>query len=84
MARREDHERRRREDALRDIERAGEQSETIGSSALKRSADRARDHFAGADADPADRIEVWGRRIGRTLGLIFFVALAYYLFVTYL
>lgn len=74
---------RRREQALRDLDRVQEQSETIGSSALKRSAERARDHVMGADADPDDRIEVWGRRIGRSAGLLFALALVYYLLVTY-
>jgi hypothetical protein len=30
-----------------------------------------------------DRIELWGRRIGRGLSLIGFVALAVYLYLTY-
>jgi hypothetical protein len=34
------------------------------------------DHFAARDADPADRIEVLGTRIGRLLGLFGFVVLA--------
>ena len=33
-------------------------------------------HFAARDADPADRIEVVGMRIGRILGLVAFVVLA--------
>lgn len=32
-------------------------------------------HFGGADADPADRMDVWGTRIGRGLGLLAFVGL---------
>ncbi|WP_182087246.1 hypothetical protein [Aureimonas sp. ME7] len=35
-----------------------------------------RRHFWGADADPADRMEVWGMRIGRLAGLLAFVVLA--------
>ncbi len=36
----------------------------------------ARRHFWAGDADPADRIEVWGTRIGRLAGLAAFVVLA--------
>jgi hypothetical protein len=36
----------------------------------------ARRHFLGGDADPADRAEVWGMRIGRGAGLAVFVVLA--------
>ncbi|MCA3611946.1 MAG: hypothetical protein IOC55_06000 [Methylobacterium sp.] len=56
-----------------------EDSSTLLSSSLARAAD----HFAGQDAlkqnaEPADRIEIWARRIGRALSLIAFVALAWY------
>ncbi|KQT52610.1 hypothetical protein ASG54_10880 [Aureimonas sp. Leaf460] len=36
-------------------------------------------HFAARDADPADPIEVLGTRIGRLLGLVGFVTLAFVL-----
>jgi hypothetical protein len=36
-------------------------------------------HFLGRDADPADRVEVWGTRIGRGLGLVGFVVMAVWL-----
>lgn len=78
-----DEERRKQsQDAL---ERAARESETIGSSALARSARRLTDHFAARDAaetaegggvDPA---ELWGRRIGRALSLLGVVALTYWL-----
>ncbi len=45
--------------------RVERESGTFASSALGRAAD----HFAGKDAPPEDRIEVWGRRIGRVLAL---------------
>ena len=44
---------------------------------------RPRDYFAAADAAGDDSIEVWGRRIGRVLSAIAFLALAVYLYVTY-
>jgi hypothetical protein len=67
------------------LERVARDSETIGSSALARSARRVSDHFAGKDAignaegggtDPA---ELWGRRIGRALSLLGVIALTYWL-----
>ena len=68
-------------DSLRD-------SDTVGSSALARTAKRASDHFAGKDAVAADgsvdRIELWGRRIGRALSLAGLIALAIYFYFTYL
>ncbi|MEZ5841353.1 MAG: hypothetical protein R3D02_13310 [Hyphomicrobiales bacterium] len=77
-----DKDRERRRTALRDIERAVEQSETIAGSTIGRMADNARRHLAAEDADPDDAIEVWGRRVGRTIGLIVFVVLAVYLVLT--
>lgn len=62
------------------LERVERDSETIGTSSLARTANRARDHFGGADADRNDRVEVWGRRIGRALSLAAFVGLAIWLF----
>lgn len=44
---------------------------------------RSREHFAAADTQGDDPIEKWGRRIGRTLSAIAFLALAVYLYVTY-
>lgn len=41
---------------------------------------RARDHMSGVDADENDRIEVWGTRIGRWLGLLLLVYLIWWLF----
>jgi hypothetical protein len=57
--------------------------DTFASSALARTARRAGDHFAGRDAEEGDRVELWGRRIGRVLSLIGLVVLAVYLYVTY-
>ena len=41
--------------------------------------ERTGDHFAGRDAPDGDRIELWGRRIGRTLSLVLFVGLVFWL-----
>ncbi len=39
---------------------------------------RAGDHFGAKDTDPADATERWATRIGRSLSLVAFVALAWY------
>ena len=79
---RDDERQKESRDAL---ERVRRDSETIGSSALARSARRVADHFAGRDAvgdaegggtDPA---ELWGRRIGRALSLLGVILLTYWL-----
>jgi cytochrome c-type biogenesis protein CcmH/NrfG len=58
------------------------EGDTFASSVLARTARRAGDHFAAKDAGE-DRIEVWGRRIGRSLSLAGLIALAVYLYFTY-
>lgn len=75
-----------RREALATLKSLGD-TDTFATSALARTARRAGDHFAGRDAMAADgsvdRIELWGRRIGRGLSLAGFVALAIYLYLTY-
>ncbi len=52
--------------------------------AISAMAKRTASHFSGHDgATERDPIELWGKRIGRTLSLIGFVALAIYLYATY-
>jgi hypothetical protein len=75
---------RRSEEALAGVVR---DSEAIGTSAFTRMArhtgERLEAHFGAGDADPQDRTEVWGRRIGRTLGLLFAIFLLVHLVRTY-
>ena len=71
-----------RREALRTLDTLSEH-DTFATSALARTARRAADHFAAKDAAGEDRIEVWGRRIGRGLSLAGLLALAIYLYVTY-
>ena len=66
-------------EARRILDRVNTDTESFGTSSLARSALRARDHFAGADADPDDPIEVWGRRIGRIAALGAVVVLLWWL-----
>ena len=80
-----------RREALRTLDSLRD-SDTFATSALARTARRAADHFAARDAmkdavtedGSVDKIELWGRRIGRGLSLAGFVALAIYFTVTYL
>ncbi|MBZ6075591.1 hypothetical protein [Microvirga puerhi] len=77
-----------RQDESREIlDRVQRDSETLGSSSLKRMTQRMADHFGGRDAigeaagGGTDPIELWGRRIGRSLSLVGVVVLAYWLAV---
>ncbi len=80
----DDAQRREAQAALEDLHA----QPTYAGSALADASRRAAAHFAGrdqADADaPPDAAEVWGRRIGRALSLAGCLALAAYLYVTYL
>ena len=76
---RDEAQRREALTSLRDLS----ERESFATSALARTARRAGDHFAAKDAAGEDRIERWGRRIGRGLSLAGFVALAVYLYLTY-
>ena len=60
------------EKARRDLARLAVDRDTLGSSALARMAE----HLRAEDASPDDPIEIWGKRIGRGLGAVFFVFLA--------
>ena len=73
----------KQDEALQAIKRVEAESETVAGSTFVRMADRAKSHMSAADKDENDQIEVWGTRIGRGLGAIFFVGLVIYLFVTY-
>ena len=70
-----------RREALASLQTLSER-DTFATSALARTARRAGDHFAAKDAAGEDRIELWGRRIGRGLSLAGFAALAVFLSLT--
>jgi hypothetical protein len=86
-----EREQAQRREALESLKQLGER-DTFATSALARTAQRASDHFAARDvmtdartADGSvDRIELWGRRIGRGLSLAGLIALAIFLYLTYL
>ena len=64
-------------ESRRIIGRVGAESEA---SMARRAADRVAGHMTGRDAEGGDRIELWGTRIGRWLGL---ALLAYVLWWLY-
>ena len=90
MTGRQEHEEKQRREALASLKQLGER-DTFATSALARTAQRATDHFAARDAmadargadGSVDRIELWGRRIGRGLSLLGLIALAIFLYLTY-
>ena len=57
------------------LERVKRDSESLLGSSMGRAAE----HFSGADAPEGDRVELWGRRIGRSLSLVGVVVLAWWL-----
>ncbi|HET7414030.1 MAG TPA: hypothetical protein VFJ18_15360 [Pararhizobium sp.] len=69
----------RAEEARRELQRLGHGSGLFSTPMLKRRAHSLGAHFTGKDADAGDRIEVWGTRIGRGLGLIAFIGLLVWL-----
>jgi hypothetical protein len=75
MTRSEDEKRER--ESRRIIDRINDESETSGVAA--RTARRLGDHLSAADADQRDWAEVWGTRIGRTIGALVVVVLFLYL-----
>ena len=66
-------------ESRRILDRVAREAGSGDTSAVSRTARRTRDHFSGADADPEDRIEYWGTRIGRVLGLAICVGLLVWL-----
>lgn len=69
---------RKRRAALAELSRLAREGDALGG--LFR---RTGTHFSGADAPAGDGIELWGRRLGRILSAVAFVALAVYLYATY-
>jgi hypothetical protein len=83
MGQREAREAARKAEADAVLKRVVREADTVGGSALARSANQVRDHFAAKDAPEDDRIEVWGRRIGRGIAAVAVVVLLIMLVNTY-
>lgn len=78
MTRHSDDEARQRE-AQAILSRVRQETEPQIGGATEKMLLGARRHFGAGDADPNDRVEVLGTRIGRIAGLIAFVVLAFLL-----
>ena len=78
-------EERREDESRAALERVARETETIGSSSLARTTRRFGDHLAGrnalgaAEGGGTDPIELWGKRIGRVLSVVAFIALSLWL-----
>lgn len=64
----------RQDESRRILDRVTRESEAAPS-LLGSATKRMRDHLSAADTDPADRIEYWGTRVGRGLGLLITLAI---------
>lgn len=76
-----DAERRTESEAI--LKRLREETDVQVGGTTTRMLTNARGHFSADDADPNDRIEVIGTRIGRGLGLVGFVVLLFLFAQTY-
>ncbi|MFU0507189.1 hypothetical protein [Pseudaminobacter sp. NGMCC 1.201702] len=70
-----DRDKDRSAESRRILERVRLEADSGGGSLISRGMRRARNHMTASDADPEDRIEYWGTRIGRILGLIICIGL---------
>ena len=84
MNKKQEEQEKKRQEALRAIDRVQAESETIVGSTFVRMADRAQKHMSAAGKNANDPVEIWGTRIGRVAGLIFAVVLVIYLFKSYI
>lgn len=78
----DDAERKRESDAI--LKRLRQETDMQVGGTTTRMLSDTRGHFAATDVDQDDRIEVIGTRIGRSLGLVGFVALLGLFVATYL
>lgn len=65
----------RQAESKRILERVSREAGADAVTFLGGAARRTGGHLAAQDTDPADRIEVWGTRIGRALGLVIMLGL---------
>jgi hypothetical protein len=79
MADRLEEDQNRQRESERVLERVTTESEVVGTSSFVRQANRLRDHFAAADGDQSDSVEIWAKRFARGLSIVAFVLLAIWL-----
>ena len=71
-------------EAKRILDRVSRESETVATSSMARTTELFKKQIDGPSDDQSeDKIEILGRRIGRSLGLIALVILVFYLAKTY-
>ncbi|MEO9336305.1 hypothetical protein ABFT80_02545 [Mesorhizobium sp. SB112] len=75
------HDDDRERESRRILDRVSKEADSSRMSMVGRTTKRARDHMSATDADQSDRIEYWGTRIGRILGLGFCVVLLIWLVI---
>ncbi len=80
----EDRHAKAAEEARRELDRLKDQSDVLGASAMARAAKKAGAHLSAADAPEGDPAELWGRRIGRGLAVLFVAFLIWWLVRTYI
>jgi len=73
----------RADEAKKILERVKQESETVGTSSMRRTAENITSHLKAEDADENEWAELWGKRIGRSLSVIFCIVLVIYLIRTY-
>lgn len=71
-------------ESKRILESVAQESETLGASSTRRIAERVKNHLSAEDTNENEWAELWGKRIGRTLGAICVVILIIYLIQTYI
>ncbi|MFZ1814911.1 MAG: hypothetical protein WBO55_12550 [Rhizobiaceae bacterium] len=79
----EDQSKKDAKESARILERVAQESESLGTSSLARTAGRIADHFSASDHEDDDRMEILGKRIGRALALVVVIALIFHLVTTY-
>jgi len=75
---------RRQDEARRILARVREETAPQTGVAAERMSQGVARHFLASDADPADRVEVWGTRIGRIAGVVGFAVFAAILLAEFL
>ncbi len=71
-------------ESKRILERVAQESETVGASSTRRIAERVKNHLSAEDTNENEWAELWGKRIGRTLGAVCVIILIIYLIQTYI
>jgi predicted translin family RNA/ssDNA-binding protein len=69
-----------KEEAERILRQVDRESAGVVDSHMSTSVEKMKKHFSGADNPEDDHVEIWGKRIGRFLSVIFAIYLVYTLY----